>query len=459
MPGHSQNLKCDNFKNLVKIISDVVDNRVKSSNIDEIYSRIEIEIPPVDLLDWLYNQNSDKKIYWSDKNNKFEISAIGAKDIIKSNNPKQKRELITSLINNIKRSDKRIRYFGGFKFDSSQSLSDNWEMFGDFLFILPRFEIIRRENNFYFACNIDNNNKLSKNKLLNELKEFSFSQKEKSEFKNKVLSRKDNPDKAGWHGNIEKAKDKISSTEIEKIVLSRQTVLICKDNINPEFLLKELKSKSNNCYHFLLELDHSFAFLGATPEKLFTRIGENIECEAIAGTTRRSDNEAEDEQLGMFLINNQKDLTEHHFVVKSIYEALSGLIDEEKDNKTPDVTILKLSKLQHLISRFKYNLQDHVSDYDLYERLHPTAAVGGYPKKQALREIAEIENFDRGWYAAPIGWIGDESTELVVGIRSALINNNCLLLYSGAGIIESSDADSEYEEIENKLSNFLNILT
>ena len=71
----------------------------------------------------------------------------------------------------------------------------------------------------------------------------------------------------------------------------------------------------------------------------------------------------------------------------------------------------------------------------------------------------EIEKFDRGWYAGPIGWIGNESTELVVGIRSALVNNNRLLLYSGAGIIESSDADSEYEEIENKLSNYINILT
>jgi menaquinone-specific isochorismate synthase len=367
--------------------------------------------------------------------------------------------MITLLIDNLKQSDNRIRYFGGFKFDSNQPISDDWELFGDFLFILPRFEIIRRENKYYFAYNLDNKNKENNSDLINDLKEISFPPLEKSEFNNKILSRADNPNKTEWHKNIEKAKAKINSGEIDKIVLSRQTELTCSKKIIPENLLKKLKSESNNCYHFLFELEQSFTFLGATPEKLFTRIGDKIECEAIAGTVRRGDNETEDEQQSKFLLSNQKDMIEHRFVIKSILEALKGLIKEETDAQTADVDLLKLSKLQHLVSRFEYTLQNNVSDYDLYKQLHPTAAVGGYPKEQALSVITEIEKFDRGWYASPIGWIGDESTELVVGIRSALVNNNRLLLYSGAGIIESSDSDSEYDEIENKLSNFLNILT
>jgi len=457
MSYSSQILKCEKIENLVSIFTNLLNNFIDSQRTEEPFSRIEVEIPPIDSLEWLYNQKSDKKIYWSNRDGNLEISAVGTTDIIYDKNREQQKNKLTNLIENLKKSDKRIRYFGGFKFDSNQPISDDWKLFGNFLFILPKFELIRRDTHYYFACNINNIHLKNNNELIENLNGLSFYLPEKTKFRNKLISRSDNPDKSGWSKNIENAKDKINLGEIDKIVLSRQTELICEEDLSPEGLLKRLKSENTNSYHFLLKLNDNYTFIGVSPEKLFTRNGYKIECEAIAGTVRRGKNEMEDEQLGRFLLNNKKDITEHRFVIKSIVESLREFVELKTETQKIDVKLLKLSELQHLVSRFEYDLKTDVSDYDLFVKLHPTAAVGGYPKKQALKEISETEKFDRGWYAAPIGWIGSESTEFVVGIRSGLLNNNRLLLYSGAGIIESSDAVAEWDEIENKLSNYLKI--
>lgn len=87
--------------------------------------------------------------------------------------------------------------------------------------------------------------------------------------------------------------------------------------------------------------------------------------------------------------------------------------------------------------------------------LHPTPAVGGFPREAALREIAALEPFDRGWYAGPIGWVGKDAAEFAVAIRSGLVAGDRVNLYSGAGIVPGSSPDKEWEEIENKIGNFI----
>jgi menaquinone-specific isochorismate synthase len=86
--------------------------------------------------------------------------------------------------------------------------------------------------------------------------------------------------------------------------------------------------------------------------------------------------------------------------------------------------------------------------------LHPTPAVGGYPRGEALEEIQALEPFDRGWYAGPVGWIGAGGAEFAVGIRSGLVRGNRLTLFSGAGIVAGSVPESEWAEIEQKIGDF-----
>jgi menaquinone-specific isochorismate synthase len=102
-------------------------------------------------------------------------------------------------------------------------------------------------------------------------------------------------------------------------------------------------------------------------------------------------------------------------------------------------------------------LQEGVSDAEVLDALHPTPAVGGYPRVEAFEEIRDLEPFDRGWYAGPVGWIGADSAEFAVGIRSGLVSGRKLSLFSGAGIVAGSTAEDEWTEIEQKIDDFTRI--
>ncbi len=121
-------------------------------------------------------------------------------------------------------------------------------------------------------------------------------------------------------------------------------------------------------------------------------------------------------------------------------------------------SLMPLRKVQHLHSYIEGILKNHDADAALIEALHPTPAVGGAPRHKALAWLAAHEPFDRGVYAAPVGWVGFDDAEFCVGIRSGLIEGNTLALYSGAGIVPGSSAAAEWEEIEAKMSSFLEAL-
>ena len=74
-----------------------------------------------------------------------------------------------------------------------------------------------------------------------------------------------------------------------------------------------------------------------------------------------------------------------------------------------------------------------------------------------MKLIRELEPFDRGWYAAPVGWVGLDSTEFAVAIRSGLVVDETLSLYTGAGIVPGSTPQEEWAEIENKMTSFAEI--
>jgi menaquinone-specific isochorismate synthase len=120
--------------------------------------------------------------------------------------------------------------------------------------------------------------------------------------------------------------------------------------------------------------------------------------------------------------------------------------------------ILRLSYVQHIYSRFEGILKPDTDDFKIISSIHPTPAVSGYPKQNIRALIKRYETFYRGFYAGPVGWIGKDSSEFVVGIRSGIINNNYLSVFSGAGIVQKSSPEAEWNEIENKISPLLKIL-
>lgn len=423
-------------------------------------SRITIDIPKVDIINWFQKQEVSEKIFWSDRDNKFAVAGIHFAENLQNGDEQTHPELFNKIQSQLKDADDSIRYFGGIKFDTASKVTDSWNEFGTATFILPRFELLKRNGFFQFVCNIINPaDKENLENIYEQLSQLDFSTGISFDYKNAIINRSDFPERDQWMSRVENALEAMNTDKYEKIVLARKTELIFKENVQPDMVMRNLLQSTSNCFHFCFQSSFTNAFLGATPERLYYRNNNILKCEAVAGTRTRGEDERHDRSLGDELLRSKKDIKEHRYVIDSILEALYEYVLEKEEQNGGNILLIQLAEVQHLIKRFKFTLHNSTTDFDLLNSLHPTAAVGGYPKKNILKEIADLEKFDRGWYAAPIGWISKDTSEFAVAIRSGLIDENKMTLYSGAGIIDGSIPESEWDEIEDKISNFLKILS
>ena len=221
-------------------------------------------------------------------------------------------------------------------------------------------------------------------------------------------------------------------------------------NENPFTLLSRLKKKNKNCFAFLLEPRSGKAFVGVTPERLFKIEGENIISEAISGTTARGDIHRESYRAENGSLFTAKNLLEHQYVLDDITKRIETLC--EAINPTEERSTFELSNISHIYSRISGRLMHDVSLSEIISSLHPTPAVGGTPRESVLPLVRELEPFSRGWYASPVGIIGQDYTEMAVAIRSAIVEDDRAFLFAGAGIVSGSVPNAEWQELEQKIS-------
>ena len=216
-------------------------------------------------------------------------------------------------------------------------------------------------------------------------------------------------------------------------------------------MLKSLEGGNRFSFQFSPET----TFIGASPETLYRRKNTLVESAAVAGTYPRGQTEEEDQTFMEALLANPKEQHEFQVVRNRVYEALAPLCTklEMQDEK-----VLKTPTVQHLYHTFQGILKEAMDDAALIQALHPTPAVGGFPRKEAFYEIKNREYFDRGWYAAPIGWVSPSEAHHLVGIRSALIEKNLLRLFAGTGIVTGSIPSKEWDELEYKIKQYKGFL-
>src|SRR5438105_1618902 len=171
---------------------------------------------------------------------------------------------------------------------------------------------------------------------------------------------------------------------------------------------------------------------------------------ALAGSIARGATPAEDQALAEKLLRDRKERAEHAVVVGALRDGLAQVSTRVIADAEPRVQ--KLANVQHLLTPIRAQVSPGVGVLDLVERLHPTPAMGGFPRQPALELIRANEGLDRGWYAGPIGWVNQSGEgEFVVGIRSALVRGDSATLFAGCGIVAESNAAAEYAESEWKL--------
>jgi menaquinone-specific isochorismate synthase len=264
--------------------------------------------------------------------------------------------------------------------------------------------------------------------------------------------RVDSPTREEWYAKVEELLNLFEQGEVDKVVLARESRFFFNDTVDPFSLLQHLRENTTHSYHYAFQVTHGSAFIGASPERLFKRDGELLYSEALAATRPRGATLEEDELLGAELLNTEKDLHEHRLVLDRIISLLEEFCTSVSRDR--EMEVLKLRHCQHLLCKVGGQLISTDCDADVLEKLHPTPAVGGTPKDSALEWISRLEDFDRGWYAAPVGWIGSDGAEFAVAIRSALVQNDIVSVYTGAGIVSGSKPRKEWKEIENKIADF-----
>ena len=247
---------------------------------------------------------------------------------------------------------------------------------------------------------------------------------------------------------VKTATEEISDGMYSKVVLARQKVVSELEPISIDAILSRLADRYPNCFIFRYRVDGG-SWVGASPELLVSLRDGEAHAASLAASRPRGATTEEDERFAGELMSSHKEREEHRFVVAASTRALAPLSRSLEAPGEP--TLLQLPNIQHLYTPITCLVNDGVNILDLVAQMHPTPAVGAWPRGETLATIERLEGMDRGWYAAPIGWLDlNGDGEFAVALRSALIQGNQATLYAGAGIVQESDPQSELAETELK---------
>jgi isochorismate synthase len=257
------------------------------------------------------------------------------------------------------------------------------------------------------------------------------------------------PDAATWRTVASRFAGAVGRGRLDKVVLARRVDLRADVPIDIAATLRRLADGAAESTVFAIASGDP-VFLGASPERLVRTEGRDARTVAIAGSTRRGRSAAEDEALAVALLVDEKEREEHEVVVRMLRESLAPLCDDL--DVAPEPRVIRLRTVQHLCTDVTARTSERAGILSLVEVLHPTPAVGGQPRAVALELIRDQERLDRGWYAAPLGWLDrDGDGEFIVALRSGVVRGDHASLFAGCGIVADSEPDREWEESRMKL--------
>ncbi|MFJ7747656.1 isochorismate synthase MenF [Peribacillus sp. NPDC097295] len=349
--------------------------------------------------------------------------------------------------------------FGGFSFDYETNSTFLWNQFGDNLFYIPTFMLSIVEGEAYLTTNLlcspDDSEKLFID-MINEREAFLIEKMNDGDLHANAFVEQKEVEPEAWKQTVAQAVEEIKTTDLDKIVLARELRLVFERSIDSTRVLEQLIAEQPLSYIFSLEAGGD-CFIGATPERLIKKQGNEIFSTCLAGSMGRGKSEEEDTLLGNELLSDQKNLQEHQYVVSMISNAFEVVC--EKVMIPPGPELMKNRHIQHLFTPVKGICKEGTTIFECVENLHPTPAMGGLPKEKAVSRIREIEGLERGFYAGPLGWVDTYGNgEFAVGIRSALLQDNEASLFAGCGVVEDSTPESEFQETGIKFNPMLSAL-
>jgi isochorismate synthase len=347
---------------------------------------------------------------------------------------------------------------GGFAFDAAPRKDSSWKDYPDALLVVPRFLFLSYQGSSWLIVNALITVECDASALIDEEIDFLSELMEKAQAATEsstpaLVVQHDEARDVRWKETVAQLAQAVAHGALEKLVLARQVSLHAAEPIHPGAVIQRLRGGYEHCTIFAFAANHS-CFVGATPERLVRLDNGHAQADCLAGSARRGATPDEDRRIGEALRTDPKERREHELVLNALHQRLAPFCTQLTSPEEPNV--LRLPNVQHLHTPVEGALKETDDIFALVEALHPTPATGGLPRAMACSLLQTHEDFERGWYAAPVGWVdGHGNGEFVVAIRSALLHAQGARLFAGCGIVAGSDPEREYQESCLKLQPML----
>ena len=340
----------------------------------------------------------------------------------------------------------RPRFFGGARFRPGGRIQfDGWESFGGWQFVMPRL-LVSIEKDSATATVVATEREL-REQTLEDLARSALN--EAPQATPDVSGHLPESDMEHWAGRVALAVAEIGDGRYDKVVLAVHRDVYAGRTLDQGQLLAALAARYPDCYTFKFVSDGA-AWLGASPELLAANAGGQVHAASLAGSRPRGRSVGDDDELAHELMASEKERVEHRLVVEALASSLGTVCTNIDVPAEP--RIMRMANIQHLHTPVRATLLPGRDILDLVAAVHPTPAVGGFPREPAIEAIERLEGIDRGWYAAPIGWLDlNGDGEFAVALRSGLVRGNRADLFAGCGIVPGSIPAAEVAEVEQKL--------
>ncbi|CEG23337.1 Salicylate biosynthesis isochorismate synthase [Planococcus massiliensis] len=412
-------------------------------------------------------QFKGKRMFWQNREKTFTWVGLGHAHVISAHSPhgrfEQIKEEWQSLCKQIVNEEREVQpiLFGGFSFDPLNEKDSVWTKFPEAYFAVPTFQMIIKGERAYVSIHLitkDKDTFTAFDALRKERDRLIHSAQvsELKKYRKPLVVKRTELKKDEYLDSIKKVTAVIKAKQAEKVVIARALKLNFDQPLAPASALSQVSEEQPESFLFGMEAENQF-FFGATPERLVKVEDRQALSTCLAGSTPRGKTVEIDAALGNELLNDKKNRSEHQFVVKMISQVFDAHSSKMFVPKTPK--LMKIRDIQHLYTPVEGELKDGSNLLDLVRDLHPTPALGGEPKQEAMSLIRQYETMNRGYYAAPVGWIDAKGDgEFAVAIRSALLDGKDAYLYAGGGIVEDSHPEAEYDETWVKFRPMLRVL-
>ncbi len=262
--------------------------------------------------------------------------------------------------------------------------------------------------------------------------------------------------RAEFMAAVERCKEYVHAGDVIQVVLSQRfSGPLAAD---PFDVYRALRTINPSPYMFFLRFDDTLV-VGASPEVLVRKEGEQVEVRPIAGTRPRGASQEADLLLERELLADPKECAEHIMLVDLGRNDLGRVCRTGSVAVSELMVVERYSHVMHIVSNVRGMLEPGKDSFDVFRAAFPAGTLSGAPKIRAMEIIEELEPCRREIYGGAVGYFSfSGNMDMAIAIRTMVVQGDRLYLQAGAGIVADSDAGTEYQETLNKAQGALKAL-